>query len=412
MMGRLMTLAQTASWLTARRLRAHGLVLALGLWSVYLWNIARPGLIDRVGNLKGTDFLHFYTLGLIALGHRGGDLYNMPAQSALVAQRVPAAAGIRYLPLYPPQLSILFNPLARLPYPRALIVWLMFSGMIYGLACYAIWRASPHLRNCGRAVLVLALAFPAFWHLIAWGQTSALALACFTASFFAMRARREFLAGMALGCLAFKPQLALAAAIVFLFTVRWKMIAGGILSASAQFAAALSYYGTGALRDWWRAMVNLPASLSLLEPRLYQTHCLRTFWSMLVPWTFLSLTFYVASAGLVLAAAIACWRSPLPLSLRYSALLLATVLVAPHLTVYDLVILAPAFLLLSDWTIAAPENPATPTFRLLLYSAFALPLLGPLARWTHLQLSVPVMAALVYGIWSFGRKSEKVPNSL
>jgi hypothetical protein len=92
----------SASWITPRRLRARGLVLALCLWFVYLWNIATPGLLDRSGNLKGTDFLHFYTLGSLALAHRGADLYNMRAQSELVAQRIPAAAAIRYLPLYPP----------------------------------------------------------------------------------------------------------------------------------------------------------------------------------------------------------------------------------------------------------------------------------------------------------------------
>jgi hypothetical protein len=98
------------------------------------------------------------------------------------------------------------------------------------------------------------------------------------------------------------------------------------------------------------------------------------------------------------------------LSLRYPALLLATVLLAPHLTVYDLVILAPAFLLLSDWIISQPDHPATRHLKLLLYLAFVLPLLGSLARWTHVQLSVPVMAALLYGVWKLGGKSL-VPKS-
>src|SRR6202166_1695195 len=109
-MGRPMTLKKVATWLTARRLRAHGLILALALWSVYLWNISTPGLIDRAGNLKGTDFLHFYTLGSLALTHRSADLYDMQPQPQPAANRVPAAAGIRYLPLYPPQVSILFAP--------------------------------------------------------------------------------------------------------------------------------------------------------------------------------------------------------------------------------------------------------------------------------------------------------------
>jgi alpha-1,2-mannosyltransferase len=403
---------QLANWLSARRLHVHGLILALCLWSVYTWNIATPGLFDRTGNLKGTDFLHFYTLGSLALAHRGADLYNLEAQSQLSAQRVPAAVGIRYLPLYPPQVSIFFAPFARLPYPYALIAWLTLSSLVYGLCCYAIWRALPNLRSHRLTVLILALAFPAFWHLIAWGQTSALALACFTLAFFLLRAQRELLAGLALGCLIFKPQLALAAATVFLVTLHWKIIVGALISSTAELAAAWLYYGPAPLRQWIQVLRNVPAMLPLLEPRPYQTHSLRTFWTMLVPWPSASLALYLITAFLVSALTIACWRSRIPLSLRYSALLLATVLLAPHLTVYDLVILAPAFLLLSDWIVTQPENAATPRLKILLFLAFVLPLLGPLARWTHLQLSVPVMAALLYGIWSLGRKSVPLPNSL
>jgi hypothetical protein len=400
-----MTPLNAPTWLTAKRLRAHGLILALCLWSVYVWNMATPGLLDRGGNLKGTDFLHFYMLGSLALNHRGSDLYSLEAQSQLAARRIPTAAGIRYLPLYPPQVSLFSAPFARLSYSCALILWLTLSSLIYGVCCYALWRACSSLRKQEMTVVILALAYPAFWHLIAWGQTSALALACFTVAFLALRAQREFLAGLALGSLIFKPQLALASALVFVVTLNWQVIAGALLSAGAQLTAAWLYYGLGPLRDWIRTIFNLPSILPLLEPRLYQTHSLRTFWIMLVPWPQPSLALYLATALLISALTVVCWRSRLSLSLRYSALLLATVLLAPHLTVYDLVILAPAFLLLSDWIASQTNDSATRHFKLLLYLAFILPLLGPLARWTHVQPSVPAMAALLYGIWNLGRKS-------
>lgn len=406
----LMTSRISASWLTDRRLRAHGLILALCLWSVYLWNMSTPGLIDRSGNLKGTDFLHFYTLGSLALAHRGTDLYNMRAQAELAAQRVPAAAGIRYLPLYPPQVSILFAPFAQLPYFRALVLWLSLSAIIYGLCCYSVWRACPSLRNHGFTVLILALAFPAFWHLIAWGQTSALALAFFVLAFFALRARNEFLAGLAFGCLIFKPQLGLAVAIVFLVTLRWKIIFGALLSAAAELIVAWLYYGPAPFREWAHVLLNVRQMLPLLEPKLYQTHCLRTFWTMLIPWPRASFALYVVTALIVAGLTAACWRSRLPSSLRYSALLFSTVLLAPHLTVYDLVILAPALLLVSEWINTQAGSSPTPHLAILLYLVFALPLLGPLARWTHFQLSVPVMAALLYGIWTIRRKSISTAN--
>jgi hypothetical protein len=389
-----------SSWLTAKRLRAHGLILALSLWSVYVWNMATPGLLDRSRNLKGTDFLHLYTLGSLALAHRGDDLYSLRAQSQLIAQRVPAASGIRYLPLYPPQVSIFFAPFASLSYPWALILWLTLSTLIYGACCYTVWRACPNLHNYKLTVLILAMGFPASWHLIAWGQTSALALACFTLAFFALRTHHDCFAGLAFGCLIFKPQLALAAALVFVFTPNWRVIGGALLSASAQVSAACLYYGPAPFREWTRMLLGIPSLLPQLEPRLYQTHSLRTFWTMLTPWPAVSLAFYLLTALIVFGLTVIGWRSQLPLSLRYSALLLATVLLSPHLTVYDLVILAPAFLLLSDWIVTQPGDPATPHLKLLLYLAFLVPLLGPLARWTHLQLSVPVMAAILHNLAS------------
>jgi len=406
-------LAFAASLLTARRVRAHGFLLALCLWVIYAWNIATPGLRDRAGNLKGTDFLHLYTLGSLALAHRGADLYDMQAQAALAAQRVPAAAGIRYLPLYPPQVSILFASFAQLSYGWGLVLWLLVSAAIYASCAYALWRACPSLRGEGRTVLILAIAFPAFWHLIAWGQTSALALACFTLAFFALRNERDFLAGLTLGCLIFKPQLGVAAAVIFTVEHRWKLIAGAVLSALFQFAAAWLYYGVGPLRDWIGALLRFPTQLSLLEPKPYQTHSLRSFWTMLLPWPRLSLAVYIITALLVLVLAVRSWQSnlSLPLPLRYSTLLLATVLVAPHLTVYDLVIFGPALLFLTDWCIKHPNDSATPPLKLLLYLAYALPLLGPLARWTHVQLSVPVMLFLLYMISQLEKRLAARPAS-
>jgi len=396
-------------WLTPKRLRAHGLLLALTIWAFYIWTIATPALRDRNGNLKGTDFLHFYTLGSLAIAHRGGDLYNMDAQAAAATQRVPDARGIRYLPLYPPQVSLVFAPLAYLSYGRALAVWWLCTAVIYGASCYWIWRVCPNLRDFGGTVALVAIAFPAFFHLIAWGQTSALALACFTAGFLLLRDKREFAAGLALGCLIFKPQLGLAAAVVFIVVGRWRLLAGAALSAAAQIAAGIAHYGVGPFRSWLRTLGAVPALLPSLEPRPYQTDCLRTFWAMLVPWSGAAFGLYVVSAIVVLAGTIALWKRQESLSLKYSALLLATVLISPHLTVYDLVILAPAILLLTDWFVSHPS--ASQGTGTLIYLTCALPLLGPFTRWIHMQLSVIAMAALLYLLWRMRESGDSVHPS-
>jgi hypothetical protein len=400
-------------WITSRRLSAQGIILALCLWSVYGWIVATPGLRDRNGNLKGTDFSHLYTLGSVALTHRTADLYDVNGQAKLTALRIPGAAGIAYIPMYPPQVSIFFAPLAALPYGAALVIWLIVSALLYGVCCYALWLACPHLCNERRTVLLLAIAFPGFFHLILWGQTSAMALTCFTAAFFFLRQEKLFLAGLALGCLMFKPQLGVAAAFIFISTRTWRVIAGGIVSATAQLALPAIYYGPESLRAWLRVMRSVAYNVAVLEPRPYQTHNLRIFWTMLIPGRTLPFALYVISALVILGFAAAVWtrRPALPLGVRYSSLLLASVLVAPHLIVYDLVILAPVFLLMADWVLAqsaiAPAAGSASAMKVILYLTYLATLLsGPIARWTHLQVSVVVMSGLIYVVWRAGGGDE------
>jgi alpha-1,2-mannosyltransferase len=393
-------------WLTVRRVRVHGLLLAVCLWTVYAANMSTPGLLDRNGLVKGTDFLHFYTLGNLALQDRGDALYDMGAQAQLAKELVPQASGTLYVPLYGPQVSLFFAPLARLTYGLALTAWLSVNVLIYGFTCGAVWKRCPNLQAYRWTVFVLAVAFPGFFHLLAWGQTSGLALLCFTFAYLALRRDEWLLAGLAFGSLAFKPQLGLAAAVVFLFAREWKLIAGALVSASVQLAAAWSHYGASVLQAYWHALIRLKDVLPLLEPRLYQTHSLRSFWSLLVPWPRVAGALYVLSAAVLLALALRCWRSEAPVEIRYVSLLFATVLVSPHLTVYDLVILAPAFLLLGNWAVAHRDQQFAPLISRLLYVCYLFFLLGPLTRITHLQLSVMAMTLLLWATWHIAQRPE------
>ena len=81
----------------------------------YAINLSTPGLRDRSGQLKGTDFIHFYVLGSLALDGQAAALYDYRAQAARSVARVPESSGVYYLPIYGPQMSLLFAPLARAP---------------------------------------------------------------------------------------------------------------------------------------------------------------------------------------------------------------------------------------------------------------------------------------------------------
>jgi alpha-1,2-mannosyltransferase len=399
-------------WLTAKRIRIHGLLLAVCLWTVYVVDISTPGVLDRNGLVKGTDFLHFYTLGTLALQGRGESLYDMRAQAELMRQLLPQAPDSLYVALYGPQVSLFFAPFARLPYGWALATWLIANVLIFAFCCYTAWRTCPDLRDHGWTVLIAAIAFPGFFHLLAWGQTSGLVLLCFSLAYLALRRDRKLLAGLAIGSLVFKPQLGIAAAIIFVVAREWKLIVGALAAVFVQLGAAWMHYGTDIMRAYWHALMHVREVVPLLEPRLYQTHSLRSFWALLLPWPHVAFAFCVVSALGVLALTVRCWQTGASLELRYAALLLATVLVSPHLTVYDLVILAPAFLLLTDWALAHREQPFAHSVLVLVYSGYSLFLLGPLTRMTHLQLSVLAMTGLLWITWQLSIPGVVVTSTI
>ena len=135
------------SWLTEKRIRIHGLLLAVCVWTVYAITLSTPGLLDRNGLVKGTDFLHFYTLGRLASQGRGDLLDDMCAQAELARTLVPQAPNSLYVPLYGPQVSLLFAPFAQLSYGWALTAWLTVNVLIYFFCCYAVWRPCPRDRK-------------------------------------------------------------------------------------------------------------------------------------------------------------------------------------------------------------------------------------------------------------------------
>src|SRR5262249_31592839 len=108
---------------------------------------------------------------------------------------------------------------------------------------------------------------------------------------------------------------------------------------------------------------------------------------------------YLLSSIAVMWMAAAIWKSEAPPNLRFSGLVLAAVLVNPHIYIYDLLVLAPVLLLLTDWTLQNNPHRFAPALAISLYFTFLLPLFGPLAFWTHLQISVPAFTALLWILW-------------
>ena len=408
--NRISSIASLSALLNTRRLRAHATVLAVCLWGTVAFEYTVPGIFDRAGNVKFQDFLQFsISARLIAQG-RADQLYD----DDVLAHEVHAIVGrdsrvfLQYY--HGPQVALPFIPLLSLPFLTQAAIWVTISVAIYFICVWIVWKHCAALRSLRTLVVLSALAYPPLFHFFVRGQLSALVLACFTVSYFAFGADREWLAGATLGCLASKPQFLVAIPLILLFAHAWKAAAGLLSSAAAQLILTSIYFGRSVMEPHFIRLLHSGANPGSTELTFstVQMHSLYSFSEMLIPWHPGVWALYLTSSVAVIALATAIWKSSSPLPLRFAALSLAAVLVNPHIYIYDLLAIAPLFLLLVDWSLANAHHAAKPALDVLLYLAFLLPLFGPLAHRTHLQVSVIVFAAILWNLYRITAASHRL----
>jgi hypothetical protein len=366
------------------------------VWSTYAYHMTADGRLDRWGHIKGHDFVHFYMIGGIALDRASQDLYSYEANFARTDRLVPEYE-VRYIPIHSPQVAMFFAPLAKLPYLVALTIWIVGSLVIYAVCCALIWATLPNLHPYPGIVSLSALALPALYGLVAAGQTSAFALLWFTLAYVALRAERYWLAGLCLGTLAYKPTLVMVFPLLFVFAYQWRVVFGMATAAAVQFVIGGAYFGWFAVIDYLRSLATGISSIERLEVEPWQMHSLRALFTNTLPWPSLALALQIVTSLLVVVFAVRSWKSKAPLSVRYAILLIATVLVSPHVYTYELVILVPAYLVLASLAVERREErrwtwPA-------LYAAVYLPGLTLFARSTYVQWSVLALVWMMVVLW-------------
>lgn len=376
-----------------REARAHAILAACALWLTAAALFSTHGARLPTGPLKGADFVHFYTLGYQARHGLQSDLYDATAQHALQTTLVPESAEDRYLPVYPPQIAVLMAPLASLAYGWAAVAWALITATVYGALVWITYRR--HFANRADPVFVVAAAaaFPPLWQLILHGQTTVVALVAFFLGGLAVERRKPFLAGLGFGLLAFKPQFGLALAVIVLARREWRMAAGAIVSAALQAGVVAWWLGWTVIADFAQTAWHLPSVAAQLEPKPYQLHSIKVLADLLPAPA--STVAWLAVSAIVLFYAVRLWSPRFPAALRLGALVIATVLVSPHLTVYDLTVLVLPLLWLGGWVERKREaRPALGrAFWACTYALFVV-LLVPIAALIRLQPSVLILAGL------------------
>jgi len=392
----LTTLASRAEPFDAKSIRGYSIVLAASLWAVAAWTLATPGRLDRNGTLKGTDFVSTWLPGHIVAEGPLSALYDWSWWRASFPRLFPDVPGLLYLPNYPPQAALVFSPLGRLPFDAALILWTLVSIAVYAWSIHALWRQCPSLASAGRTLAVVALGWPAFYLLVLNGQNTSLVLACYTAAALACIAGREWWMGLAFGLCAIKPHFLVGPALVLLVSGRWRAVAGICASVGAQVAATMAVLGSAVYLTYGSVSLKLLRDPEIFEPKLWQAHGLKNAVTLLLGRGPAATVVFVAAGTAVLWLASRAWRGNWQAAPRerFALLIVASALLNLHLYGYDLVVLAPALMFAANWSAAHVGTPAARRLAWLIAAIVVVPLTAPLAAFTRIQLSVPLIAWL------------------
>ena len=150
----------------------------------------------------------------------------------------------------------------------------------------------------------------------------------------------------------------------------------------------------------------------MLASKIDQLHSWRAFWLLLVPDPRLAVALYAGTALATVLIAARIWRRQPDPSLRMAGLTIATVLASPHLYVYDLVLLTPAWVWLTEWYLATPDLPRA--VGRTLYAGYVLPLMAAaFTRLLRLQLLTLCLTLLLIWIWRYsGGRASQAPSDV
>jgi hypothetical protein len=310
------------------------------------------------------DFVAFYTGARIIADGRGAELYDLRSQRELQDEWVGKSFPEWQPYVNPPLLAIAMWPLAGTGLVSA-FGWYTVAMVLCGLfGAGALVGLTPALSRTplgGVTVALLALSFHPIARTMLGGQNSVLTWALLTGGAWALERRREWLAGVLLGLLSYKPQYVPFLAALFVFVRAWRGVA-------AALAVAILHYALGALvagSDWPLRML---AALRRYRP-IEWAESLDTHFSLL---PFFDQVAGGAAGRILAAAAIgaviaALWRyaprvrpGSEAFPLLWSLVVVAGMLVSPHLQYYDFALLVSPVAIGFDRLVASGSTPALP----------------------------------------------------
>lgn len=304
--------------------RAHKL---LALAVVFVAVIA---IVSNISYPRETDFVAYWAASVLSLHHRAAAAYD-PAALA-IAEHAGASFAAQMPFGYPPPFLLVLLPFGLLPYGLATAAWVCATAGAYLVAARKLLPGSAWL----------PLAFPPIAVNAVIGQNGLLTAALMAGAAILLP-RRPRLAGLLVGCLVIKPQLAILFPLAFAAGGQWRAFAGAALSAVGLSTLALICFGPSALAAFVHA---IPMFAAVVSGGLTGWYKMASVYATLrlagvgahAAWT-IHIVIALAAAALVAIV----WRGRHALPAKIAVLVAASMLVSPYLYVYDTVALIVPF---------------------------------------------------------------------
>lgn len=281
------------------------------------------------GDTVGGDFSVFYIAGKMASQGSYSALYQADTFAARREKIFSPLDGAMLYFNYPPTALLLFTPFSKLPYMLAYGLWIVLLLTCAACTIYAFTK--------NRIITAAALLSPAFLWCIVTGQLGFLVTALMGSGLYMLNKGNKMTAGMLFGLLIIKPHLALALPICMIATKQWRVIFGGILSASLAVLISLFIFGPEA---WIALATQLTSNVTgHLNANGNIADRIPTIFVTLVHLTHnttLATTLHTIGAVVAIMITAYVWRTSSDTTARLITLIITPALISPYYFDYDL----------------------------------------------------------------------------
>jgi hypothetical protein len=284
------------------------------------------------------DFLAVWGAARLTLAGHSWAAYDNNVLRAVEAAAATFSSVGAQLPFpYPPAYLLLVLPFGLLSFPVAMAAWSLCTFAFYMFGARRLMPRSSWL----------AAAFPAVYANAAIGQNGFLTAGIFMTGM-SLLSRSPTAAGLVLGCLAIKPQLALLLPIALVAGRQWRAILGAAASSIGIMLLGLVLFGPATTTAW---LGEAPLIIKVTGDGLMGWSKLASIYAAAREIGIEEGPSIVIHALVALAGAVLVWRSwrgESELGAKIAILAASSMLISPYLFYYDGLFLVPAFFYLAE----------------------------------------------------------------